>query len=294
MNVRAFWVRAMECMCAQARRRFILSSERVLGGMELEPMLTPREKSPLPEKSLQRRTEPTTLHQAGHRAQHTTIKQDTEPNTLPSSRTPSPTHYHQAGHRAQYTTINTLPSSKTASPTHYHQAGHRAQHTTIKKDSQPNTLPSRRTASPTHYHQAGHRAQHTTIKQDNKPNTLPSSRTPSPTHYHQAGHRARHTTSDLFRPHPLPHPPVPPSPPPPRPLHTVDQPVYCVCLRCIICLFWRAWCVLSASVWFRILLVLYPQAAICTGRGKDQWGEGLKNHLSNDSLFFNYVTWFRF
>ena len=36
-------------MCAQTRPRFILSSERVLGGMEFEPMLTAREKSPLPE-----------------------------------------------------------------------------------------------------------------------------------------------------------------------------------------------------------------------------------------------------
>ena len=35
----------MKCMCA----RFILSSEGVFGGMEFEPMLTPREKSPLPE-----------------------------------------------------------------------------------------------------------------------------------------------------------------------------------------------------------------------------------------------------
>ena len=49
MNVRIFWVRAMKCMCAQTRPRFILSSERVLGGMEFEPMLTPRENSPLPE-----------------------------------------------------------------------------------------------------------------------------------------------------------------------------------------------------------------------------------------------------
>ena len=29
MNVRIFWVCAMECMCAQTRRQFILSSERV-------------------------------------------------------------------------------------------------------------------------------------------------------------------------------------------------------------------------------------------------------------------------
>ena len=35
-------------MYAQTRPRFILSSEGVLGGMEFEPMLTPREKSPLP------------------------------------------------------------------------------------------------------------------------------------------------------------------------------------------------------------------------------------------------------
>ena len=41
----------MKCMCAQTRPRFILSSEDVFGGMEFEPMLTPREKSPLPKMS---------------------------------------------------------------------------------------------------------------------------------------------------------------------------------------------------------------------------------------------------
>ena len=49
MNVRIFWVRAMKCMCAQTRPQFILASQRVFWGMEFEPMLTPREKSPLPE-----------------------------------------------------------------------------------------------------------------------------------------------------------------------------------------------------------------------------------------------------
>ena len=49
MNVRIFWARAMKCMCAQTWPWFILSSERVFGGMEFEPMLTPREKSLLPE-----------------------------------------------------------------------------------------------------------------------------------------------------------------------------------------------------------------------------------------------------
>ena len=37
----------MKCMCTQTRPWFILSSERVFGGMEFEPMLTPRDKSPL-------------------------------------------------------------------------------------------------------------------------------------------------------------------------------------------------------------------------------------------------------
>ena len=41
----------MKCMYAQTRPRCILSSEGVFGGMEFEPMLTPREKSPLPKKS---------------------------------------------------------------------------------------------------------------------------------------------------------------------------------------------------------------------------------------------------
>ena len=41
----------MKCMYAQTRPRFMLSSEGVFGGMEFEPMLTPREKSPLPKMS---------------------------------------------------------------------------------------------------------------------------------------------------------------------------------------------------------------------------------------------------
>ena len=40
MNVRIFWVREMEWMCAQTRPRLVLSSERVLGRMESEPILT--------------------------------------------------------------------------------------------------------------------------------------------------------------------------------------------------------------------------------------------------------------
>ena len=101
MNVRIFGVRARECMCAQTRPRFILSSERVWGEMESEPMLTPREKSPLLETfSLEeyrthdaassRTASPTHYQRAipaprGGRNPRRCIKQDSEPNTLPTS-----------------------------------------------------------------------------------------------------------------------------------------------------------------------------------------------------------------
>ena len=153
-------------------------------------------------------------HQAGQPAQHTTnqlirppssrtaspthyqpaipapIKQDSQPNTLPTSYSGP----HQAGQPAQHTTNQLFrpPSSRTASPTHYHPAIPAP----IKQDSQPNTLPTSRTASPTHYHPAipAH------IKQDSQPNTLPTSYS-SP---HQAGQPAQHTTIQLFRPNTLP------------------------------------------------------------------------------------------
>ena len=51
----------MKCMCTQTRPRFILSSERVLGGMEFEPMLNPKGKIPSTGKFPQRRIEPATL-----------------------------------------------------------------------------------------------------------------------------------------------------------------------------------------------------------------------------------------
>ena len=66
MDVRIFWVRAMKCMCTQTRPQYILSSERVFGGMEFEPMLTPREKSPLPENVPRRGSNP---RRCGQRAQ---------------------------------------------------------------------------------------------------------------------------------------------------------------------------------------------------------------------------------
>ena len=50
-------------------------------GMAPEPMLTPREKSPLPEA--QRRVEPVILHHTGQRAQHTTDWAFPTPNQFP-------------------------------------------------------------------------------------------------------------------------------------------------------------------------------------------------------------------
>ena len=63
------WFHAIECMCAQTRPD-ILSSESLFRGMESEPMLTPRKKSPLPET--QRRVETVTLYHTWRQAKHST------------------------------------------------------------------------------------------------------------------------------------------------------------------------------------------------------------------------------
>ena len=170
----------MECMCSQTRPRLYILIRKSFGGMESEPMITPREKSPLPEKFSSE--EDGTHDAASSRTASPThyqrcVKQDSEPNTLPTLR--------QAGQRAQHTT--NAASSRTASQTHYQRC--------VKQDSEPNTLPTLR--------QAGQRAQHTTnaassrtasqthyqrcVKQDSEPNTLPTLR--------QAGQRAKHTTN---------------------------------------------------------------------------------------------------
>ena len=157
-------------------------------------MLTPRKNTLYWKNFPQRRIKPTMLHQAGQRAQLTTkpaipaprtaspthyqpaipapIKQDSQPNTLPTSYSGP----HQAGQPAQHTTKQLFrpPSSRTASPTHYQPAIPAP----IKQDSQPNTLPTSYSGP----HQAGQPAQHTT----NQLFRPPSSRTASPTHYQPA------------------------------------------------------------------------------------------------------------
>ena len=64
-----------KCMCTQPRPRFILSTERVFCGMESEPMLSPREKSPLPGKF---------------------SPEEDRTRDAARSRTASPTHYQRA------------------------------------------------------------------------------------------------------------------------------------------------------------------------------------------------------
>ena len=124
-------------------------------------MLTPREEPPLPEKfspkedgthaAASSRTASPTHYQPAIPAP---IKQDSQPNTLPTSYS-SP---HQAGQPAQHTTNQLFrpPSSRTASPTHYQPAIP----VPIKQDSQPNTLPTSYSGP----HQTGQPAQHTTIQ----------------------------------------------------------------------------------------------------------------------------------
>ena len=75
MNVRIFWSRAMECMRAQTRPRFILSSERVFGDWSQNPCLLQGENPLRREKNLPRR---------GSNPRRC-IKQDSEPITLPTS-----------------------------------------------------------------------------------------------------------------------------------------------------------------------------------------------------------------
>ena len=72
MNVRIFSVLAIECKCAQTRPWFILTCERVWGNEVRTHVYSNGKLLSTGKKSPQRRIEPTTLHQAGQRAQDTT------------------------------------------------------------------------------------------------------------------------------------------------------------------------------------------------------------------------------
>ena len=73
MNVEIFWACAMECMGAQTRPWFILSSERVFLGNGVRTHVNSKEISPLLEKIF------------SEEDQTCCIKQDSEPNRLPMS-----------------------------------------------------------------------------------------------------------------------------------------------------------------------------------------------------------------
>ena len=68
----------MECMCAQTRPRFIFSSEIVFGGNGVRTHASSKGKIPSAGKM---------LHRVGSDPQNC-IKQDSEPNTLPSYSSP--------------------------------------------------------------------------------------------------------------------------------------------------------------------------------------------------------------
>ena len=71
MNVRIFWVCAMECMCAQTRPQFILSSKRVFRN-EVRTSVNSKRKIPSTEDSDSGEDWTHGLQNAGQRAQHTT------------------------------------------------------------------------------------------------------------------------------------------------------------------------------------------------------------------------------
>ena len=65
-----FWESVQWNACVHRLDRGLYCHPKSLWGMESEPMLSPRKKSPLPEA--QRKFEPATLHLTGQQAQHTT------------------------------------------------------------------------------------------------------------------------------------------------------------------------------------------------------------------------------
>ena len=119
MNVRIFWVLAMECMCAQTRPWFILSSGRVLGsGVR-------------------------TLVNSMGKITSTGGSEEGWTRDTATCWTASPTHYHCLIIMHVFCVRDTA-TCWTASPTHYHclicmcfvsmilqHAGQQAQHTTI-------------------------------------------------------------------------------------------------------------------------------------------------------------------
>ena len=158
-------------MRAQARTRFIVSSESILGN-GVRTHINSKGKTPSTGKILFR----------GGSNPRRCLKQDSEPNTQPTSY--SGNTLPQVGQRAQHATNELFrphaASSRTASPTHYQRAIPAPR--CIKQDSEPNTLPASY-SGPT-LHQAGQRAQHTTSELF-RPHAA-SSRTASPTHYQRA------------------------------------------------------------------------------------------------------------
>ena len=115
MNVRIFCVRAMECMCAQTRSQFILSSERVLGNGDRTPVDS---KGKIPS---------------------TGSSEEVQTHDAASQRTASPTHY-PLSYSAPLPPP--IPPPFTSSDTSY---------STWSASYEMENWSSQRTVSPTHY-----------------------------------------------------------------------------------------------------------------------------------------------
>ena len=76
MNVKIFWVHAMECICAKTRLWFIVSSERIFGEWSQNPFYS---KDKIPSTSSTGK-----ILLRGGSKQSRCIKQDSKPNTLPT------------------------------------------------------------------------------------------------------------------------------------------------------------------------------------------------------------------
>ena len=184
--------------------------------MESEPMLTPRENPLYQKNSPQRRIEPMMLYQAGQQSQHSTnklfhdavssrtaiptlyqqaipwccIKQDSNPNTLPTS------YSRPRGRSSPWCCIKQDSNPNTLPTSYSRPSGGSSPWCCIKQDSDPNTLPASYSMM---LYQAGQQSQHSTnklfLKQDSDPNTLPASYSMM---LYQAGQRSQHSTNKLF------------------------------------------------------------------------------------------------
>ena len=141
----------------------LYSHPKEFGGNGVRTHVNSKGKNPLYRKTFpERKIEPTTLHQAGQRAQHTTNELFRPPHSIVIV-----THsQHQAGQRSQHTTDELFRPLHSIVTPRQHQAGQRAQHTTNELFRPLHSIVTPR------QHQAGQRAQHTTNELFRPPHSI--------------------------------------------------------------------------------------------------------------------------